>query len=169
MENKYNLAFVLDLDGIFTDSKMYYTEHGKFIKSFGSDDWDLIKHFSKYIPITIISADHRGFEITRTRVEKEMNMDLHLVKNGAKERWEWIKNKYPDKKIIFMGDSLSDCYSLKNAFIGITVVDALPQVKAYADIISTRRGADRAVAEIILQLNKEFSIFDLSEITGLDQ
>lgn len=161
MENK--IAFVLDFDGVFTDAKMYYTKDGKFMKSVGCDDWSLIKELSRHIPVSIISADKRGFDITKKRIVEEMNMELTLVRGSGKERWEWIKNKYPDHFIIFMGDSLSDCYSLRQANIAITVEDALKITKECSNVIIGRRGGNRAVAEAVLYINDYFKIFDLDK------
>ena len=161
---KENLAFVLDFDGIFTDGKMYYSKDGKVMKAVGCDDWELIKGLSEYIPVTIITADERGFPITRKRIEEEMHMELYLVREKAKGRWEWIKNKYPTQKIIFMGDSLSDYYSLKSADLGITVMDALDVVKGNADVVIPRRGGDRAVAEAVLYINTKYNIFNVYDL-----
>jgi len=157
---KKDLVFVLDFDGILTNGKMYYTKDGKTMKCIGCDDWDLLKELSTIIAVNVISADWRGFPITLKRVEEEMKLELDLVKGNGVERWNWIKKKYPVQEIIFMGDSFSDWYSLKNADLGITVIDALDYVKNCSDVVINRRGGDRAVAEAVLYISEKYDLFE---------
>ena len=37
--------FILDLDGVLTDGKFYYSQDGKFLKAFGADDHDCLNFF----------------------------------------------------------------------------------------------------------------------------
>jgi 3-deoxy-D-manno-octulosonate 8-phosphate phosphatase (KDO 8-P phosphatase) len=160
---KKDLVFVLDFDGILTDGKMYYTKEGKYLKCFGPDDFDLLKELSNFIKVNIITADKRGFPITQKRIVEEMGLKLDLVSGKPHERWEWIREKYPIEHIIFMGDGWADYYSLKQANLGITVVDALDHVKKSADIIIQRKGGERAVAETILFLLDKYKIYAIIE------
>lgn len=156
--NINNVVFILDVDGVVTDSKMYYTKDGKYMKSFGSDDFDLLRELSKYIPVHFITADKKGFPITQKRIEEEMGFELDLVSHNAVERWDWMKNKYPDKQIIFFGDGWFDYYALTNCWIGITTKDALKHVRKSANLVVNRFGADRAVAEACIYLMDKFHI-----------
>lgn len=151
-------VFILDVDGVATDSKMYYTKDGKYMKAFGCDDFDLLKEINKHIPVHFITADKKGFPITQKRIEEEMGFELDLVPHGAVERWNWITERYPNKQIIFMGDGYADDYSLKNCYLGITTKDALRHVKKSAFLIVNRSGADRAVAEACIYLMDKFHV-----------
>lgn len=161
---KNDIVFVLDFDGVFTDGKMYYSPEGKVMKTVGSDDFDLIKKLSNYIQVQIITADERGLSITSKRIKEEMGLKLDLVKGNPKQRWNWIKNKYITNKIIFMGDSLNDYYSLKKADLSITVADALPFTKKCADFVSKRKGGDRAVADAIIFVGEYCGLFNEEQI-----
>lgn len=151
MNNDY--VFVLDVDGVVTDSKMYYTKEGKYIKCFGSDDFDLLRELSCYMHIHFITADKKGFEITSKRIEDEMEFKLDLVSHKPKDRWDFIHNAYKNKFIYFMGDGWADWFSLKNSNYGITTNDSLDHVKKFARYITSRNGASRAVAEAILHID----------------
>ena len=150
-------VFILDVDGVVTDSRMFYTKDGKCMKAFGCDDFDILKELNKHIPVHFITADKKGFAITQKRVEEEMGFELDLVPHGAQERWDWMKNVYPDKDIIFMGDGYADYYAIENCFFGITTKDALDHVKDVADYITKRSGGDRAVAEVCIHLMGRFN------------
>ena len=83
---------ILDVDGVFTDGKIYQSTEGKVFKVFGPDDHDAINLIKKKLQVTVVSADKRGFEITKNRIEKDMGLDLHLV--GSRDRVEWISNRF---------------------------------------------------------------------------
>ena len=151
------MVFILDCDGVMTDGKMYYSKEGKQLKSFGSDDTDLLKEISKHIPVHFITADKKGFSITQKRIEEEMGFELDLVSHNACARWDWMKNTHPNKDIIFFGDGWSDYCALENSFFGITTKDALKHVRESADFIVNRSGGDRAVAEACIYLMGRFN------------
>lgn len=154
-----DLVFVLDFDGTLTNGKMWYNKNGKYLKCFGCDDFDLLKEISLFIKVNVITADKRGFPIAQKRIKDEMGLQLDLVSGKYKERWNWIKEKYPFETIIFMGEGWSDYYCLKNANLGITTMDALNHVRDSADVIINRRGGDRAVAEAILYIVRYYNLF----------
>ena len=149
-------VFILDVDGVINDGKMYYTKDGKYMKAFGCDDFDLLKEINKHIPVHFITADKKGFAITQKRIEEEMGFQLDIVSHESVSRWDWMKNAYPNGDIIFMGDGYADYYALENCFLGITTKDALDHVKRIADYTTERSGGDRAVAEACLYLMDRF-------------
>jgi 3-deoxy-D-manno-octulosonate 8-phosphate phosphatase (KDO 8-P phosphatase) len=146
-------VLVLDVDGVLTDSTFYSSKEGKLLKRFGADDHDVLKEISKYIDsVNFITADHRGFEISRKRIEDEMKFSLSLVSNKPEERWQWIKDEFPNKKIIFIGDGIYDYYALEKADYSACPADSLDHVKNVADFVGKRTGANRFVAEACLHI-----------------
>ena len=73
------INFLIDLDGVFTDGKFHYSEKGKILKVFGADDHDAINILKNYMYIHIITADVKGFEISRKRISEDMNLPLDLA------------------------------------------------------------------------------------------
>ena len=57
--------FVLDVDGVLSSGQFLYDTNGKQYKIFGPHDNDGLKLISSYIKIRFISADIRGFEISK--------------------------------------------------------------------------------------------------------
>ena len=51
--------FILDVDGVMTDGKFYYSQEGKILKAFGADDSDALALLSKYIKINFITGDKK--------------------------------------------------------------------------------------------------------------
>lgn len=149
--------FILDVDGILTDGKMYYSKEGKQLKTFSCDDWDALKEISNFVQLSFITADKKGFPITQKRIEEEMGWDLNIVSRLPKERWEWMKNQFPNKDIIFMGDGIYDFCALENCFLGITVQDALYNTRQAADVVLERNTGNRAVASACVYLMEKFN------------
>lgn len=157
MEDTKRIVFVMDCDGTLTDGKMYYTKEGKTMKAFGCDDFDALRALSKKVEIQFITADKKGFDIVQKRAE-EMGMPLTLVSNEPNERWNWIKQNFEDKVIIFAGDGINDWVCLKNADLSFTVKDALPHTLGSAKKIINRRGGDRAIAYACIMIDGLFEL-----------
>jgi len=152
--------FIIDVDGVMTDGKIYCTTRGKFMKVFGPDDHDAISLLKNYIEILFVSGDHRGFKITERRIVKEMKMPLANV--STIKRLEWIKARWNPRDVIYMGDGIFDKYVFQGVGYSIATSDADMDAKRYADYVTKRRGGDRAVAEACLHILRKFFNFRLS-------
>lgn len=71
--------FIIDVDGVFSTGQFLCTEEGKFAKIFGPHDHDGIKLLKNLINVQAISADKRGFAITKKRIADDMRLKLELV------------------------------------------------------------------------------------------
>ena len=95
------MDFILDVDGVLTDGSFLYSKEGKIYKKFGPHDAYSLKKLSKLINISFISADSRGFEITKKRID-DMGFEVKLV--SEEERYEYIVKNYNLESLIYMGD-----------------------------------------------------------------
>lgn len=161
---------VFDVDGVFTDGSFYNTKDGKFIKKFGPDDWDALRELNGFCDIHIVSADKRGFSITEKRIKDEMQLPLDLVANKPPSaRWNWIKENYPNKKIIYIGDGIYDWFCLEHSDYGIAPQDALLHTRARADYLIDRKGGDRFVAEACLNILEMIFGVDTARIGEINE
>ena len=151
---KSQINFVLDLDGVFTDGTFYYNKRGKILKKFGPHDSDGIKIIKKYFNTSLISADRKGFEISKKRA-KDMGLKIKLV--SEENRYKYFE-KIGFKKCIFMGDGYFDAEILKKAYYGICPKNALKECKLNADYITKNTGGNGAVYEAVMHLIKKFKI-----------
>lgn len=150
MIKKFN--FILDVDGVLTSGKFFYSVEGKVLKEFGPHDAFSLKKISPFINISFISADFRGFEITKKRID-DMGYEVSLVSED--ERYEYISEKYELSSLIYMGDGDSDAKIIKNAYLGIAPNNARPQAKQFADYITNCNGGNGAVAEACDWINNK--------------
>ena len=147
MDKKY--TFVLDCDGLFTDGTFHYNSEGKCEKVFGPDDADALKLIKDKVNIVICSADHRGFPITKKRIN-DMGFELTQVK--SRDRLQWIKDNCKGTTVAYMGDSFQDAPIFKGVDLGIATSDSSIVAKAYASYVTQCKGGNRAVAEAVFYL-----------------
>jgi 3-deoxy-D-manno-octulosonate 8-phosphate phosphatase (KDO 8-P phosphatase) len=156
LETKKNKPeiFILDVDGVMTDGKFYYSEKGKIFKIFSADDHDGLCLLKKYIKIIFVTGDKRGFKISEKRIVGDMKMDLELV--STTQRLNWFKERYDLNKIIYMGDGIFDHYVMKHVLYSIAPSNSDPNAMKNADYVTKRIGGDRAVAEASLHILDKF-------------
>lgn len=147
-------ALVIDVDGVMTDGKLYYTNKGKIMKVFGPDDHDALSILKPYLEICFITGDHRGFDITKKRIVDDMKMPLALV--STIKRIDWIKKKWNPKEVIYIGDGIFDHYVFKEVGYSIAPSNSDAYLKTKADYVTKRAGGERAVAEACLHILKKF-------------
>lgn len=147
-------VFILDVDGVMTDGGFYYTADGKTMKRFSCDDHDALLLLKPHLEIRFITADQRGFEISKARIVGDMNMPLDLVPTRA--RLEWVAERYAMADVIYMGDGILDAPILQAAGYAIAPGNADGRTAAAADYVTTRRGGDRAVAEAAVHILEKF-------------
>lgn len=147
-------AFVLDVDGVLTDGKFYYTHEGKVMKVFGPDDHDALKLLRPHLDIHFVSADHRGFEISQSRIERDMQFPLHCV--SSLNRPNWIKSRWPKEEVIYMGDGIFDSMSFKVVGYSICPSSSDSYTKSMADYCCDQAGGNRAVSEACLHILEKF-------------
>lgn len=143
--------FILDVDGVLTDGKFYYSQEGKLLKKFGPHDSDGLKIISKYLKIKFISADRRGFDISNKRI-KDMGYSLSLVSED--ERANWLNENCDLSKSAYMGDGIFDIYGVKNSLVGISPANALQEVKDSSNYVTHNIGGEGAVFEACMYILK---------------
>jgi 3-deoxy-D-manno-octulosonate 8-phosphate phosphatase (KDO 8-P phosphatase) len=150
------LNFILDLDGVLTDGKFYYSQDGKYMKVFGADDHDCINILKKFMKIHVVTADSKGFEISKRRVKEDMALNINLV--SATDRVEWLAKRFNLERTIYMGDGVFDYLVFQEVFYSIAPANALKSTKDKANFVTKNSGGDRAVAEACIHiLNKFFN------------
>ena len=147
-------VFLIDVDGVISTGEFWYSSDGKVFKVFGPDDNEALSLLKPYLEIRFITADKRGFKISKKRIVEDMKYPLDLV--STHKRIDWIKERYLPNEVIYMGDGIFDNYVFREIGYSIAPANADEIAKKYADIVTRRRGGDRAVAEACLHLMEKF-------------
>lgn len=150
------LVFILDVDGVMTTGQFYYSTEGKIFKVFGPHDNDGLKLLKNKIEVKFVSADSRGFGISKKRIVEDMGFDLKLV--SAKDRMDYLKSRYDFSNLIYMGDGYHDVSILNECFFGIAPKNARDEAKAVADYITDSNSGEGAVLDACLKIISKFKL-----------
>jgi 3-deoxy-D-manno-octulosonate 8-phosphate phosphatase (KDO 8-P phosphatase) len=141
---------IFDVDGVFTDGSFIYTVDGKVAKRFGPHDADGVKMLREAgFQVSCISADHRGFQITKARCD-DMDLDLSLVSEAT--RLTWFQKLGYLNEVCFMGDGRFDAAVFPYVAYSIAPANALEVARSSASFVTSARGGDGAVYEAALHL-----------------
>jgi len=147
-------AFILDVDGVMTTGHFLYDSNGKAFKIFGPDDADGLNILKEHIQIHFVSADKRGFEISKKRIVDDMGYELDCV--SSKDRLNWISKKFDLKDVIYMGDGFFDHLIMKKVGYSISPHNGDQNAVSASDYVTQRKGGDRAVAEACVHIIEKF-------------
>jgi len=141
---------VSDVDGVLNTGQFLYDENGKRFKVFGPHDADGIKLLNAAgFKMYFISADKRGFEITKSRLN-DMGQDPWLITES--ERLDWINQMFNIENIIYIGDGYHDAPILASAGFGIAPKYARKEAKENATFITESNSGEGAFLDAALEI-----------------
>lgn len=161
------LAF--DVDGVMTTGGVTYDENGVEYKTFNVKDGHGIVRMNNAGFITaIITARHNG--TVQHRAENLKIKEIYQGRLYKLPALEEIMAKYncTFENVSYMGDDLPDICILEKAGLACRPKDAVDEVLAKADFISTKdggRGAVRELCDFILEaqgIKKEYIVSETS-------
>ena len=146
--NKITTIF-FDVDGIFTDGSLYFSDNGVNTTKFNvHDGMGCILLKEAGIELLILTARHSDAVIKRF---KDLGIDKIFTKVLKKRDFikEYSKAHNLEKKeLAMMGDDLQDLAAIDEVGVFFTTPNAIDIVKDSADFITKRSGGDGAVREI---------------------
>ncbi len=143
-----------DIDGVWTDAKMYYTKDGDYMKAFSTYDGMGANELMKANYIVMIMTSENT-EIVKKRAEK---LGIELVFQGGGEKLDKLQKVCVEMDITldhvaYIGDDLNDLNVLKNVGLSAMPPNSPILDKFTPDFITTRsggNGAFRDLADLIL-------------------
>ena len=146
--------FILDVDGVMTTGQFFYSESGKVYKVFGAHDNDGLELLKNQIQIKFITADKRGYPITKKRIFEDMGYDIDLV--TEKDRYKYLDDQYGINNIFYMGDGIHDVPIIKDCLFGIAPNSARIEAKKAADYVTDSDAGSGAVLDACLKIKELF-------------
>lgn len=140
---------LLDVDGILTDGRLYFSNSGEESKAFHSLDGHGIKMLiGAGIPVGIITG--RDSNIVSRRAA---DLGIDILYQGREDKSDVLHEisadrGYPLDAVGYAGDDLPDLPVLQAVGLGFSVPNAHPSVQSAAQLITSRRGGEGAVREI---------------------
>jgi len=145
-----------DIDGVWTDSKMYYTNTGAFMKSFSTYDGmgaDLL--IKNNFIVAMITSEYENIDILHARAKKLNISEVYTHEKNKLKRVQYLTKKYglKSENIAYIGDDINDLEAIKS--VGLSAAPPNSPILNYysPDFITTRfcgLGAFRDLAELIM-------------------
>ena len=143
-----------DIDGVWTDSKMYVTPDGEWMKAFSTYDGmatAMLKE--KGIIVAILTGENSDVVIART--EKLQIDEVYVDEHEKLKRLTYLTKKYDITmdEVAYIGDDVNDLEVLKAVGLSALAGNSPIQDQFTPDYITTRHGGNgafREFADIIL-------------------
>ena len=140
---------LLDVDGILTDGRLYFSNSGEESKAFHSLDGHGIKMLMLAgIPVGFITGRESNIVTKRAA-----DLGIDILYQGREDKIDVLKEIITNKgieaqAIAYAGDDLPDLPVLQAVGLSFSVPGAHPDVKGAVNAITTRCGGEGAVREI---------------------
>ena len=143
-----------DIDGVWTDARMYVTKDGDWMKAFSTYDGmatSMLKE--KGIIIAILTSENT--DIVLARAKKLDIQEVYVNEHEKEKRLIYLSKKYkiPMENIAYIGDDINDLEVLK--IVGLSALPANSPIQNLfqPDYVTKRNGgygAFREFADIII-------------------
>lgn len=141
---------ILDVDGVLTNGIVFISGTGNESKAFHLRDGHGLKLLQKS-GIWIVLLSGRYSEATSRRAAELGIGELYQGITDKVALYEKIVSEkgLKDDEVAYMGDDLMDLPLLRRAGFAVTVSDGIQEAKEIADYVTTRKGGQGAVREVI--------------------
>ena len=139
-----------DIDGVWTDAKMYYTENGDYMKAFSTYDGMATSLLRKNnIEIAILTTENS--KIVKERAKK---LDIKYVYINEKEkllRIKYLCNRLGISldEVAYIGDDLNDLEVLTNVGMSSMPINSPILDKYTPNYITKKSGGNGAFREFV--------------------
>lgn len=153
--------FMVDVDGVMTDGRIVYGDHGDELKFFDvQDGFGLVMLTRAGLKTVMITAKR-----SRVNVRRAKEVKITKLYQGATDKlavYEKILKKFrvSDAEVLYVGDDLIDLPVLKRAGFSAAVANALPEIKERTHYVTERpggRGAIRELSDLLLKAQGKWS------------
>ena len=145
--NKIKLV-ATDIDGVWTDSRMYFTPDGELMKSFSTYDGMAVAMLKKGgIIVAILTGENS--DIVKARAEKLKIDEVYVNEHEKLKRLTYLSKKYEIsmEEVAYIGDDVNDLEVL--GAVGLSAMAGnSPILDQFSpDYITTRHGGNGAFRE----------------------
>ena len=147
-----------DIDGVWTDARMYVTPEGEWMKAFSTYDGMATAMLKKKgIIVAILTGENSDIVIARA---EKLNIDEVYVDEHEKlKRLTYLTKKYEIslEQTAYIGDDINDLGLLKLVGLSATPSDGIIEAQKICDYVCENNGGNgvfREVANMILSSQK---------------
>lgn len=139
-----------DVDGVMTDGGLWFDNQGIESKRFHVRDGLGIQLWQRAgFAFGVVTG--RSSQVVRLRCAE---LGVQLVRQGVQDKLAAAREAAQSlgltaEQTCFIGDDLPDLAAIRWAGLGVAVADAVPEVRQQAALVTSARGGDGAVRELI--------------------
>ncbi|MBA6264032.1 3-deoxy-manno-octulosonate-8-phosphatase KdsC [Colwellia sp. Bg11-12] len=140
---------ICDIDGVFSDGRIYLGNHGEELKAFHTKDGYGVKALgASGVDVAVITG--RTSNIVATRMSA---LNVKYIVQGEENKLPALKKMAQQlnlalDEIAYIGDDMPDYECIDYVGFGIAVQDAHPRILSIANYTTFNRGGFGAVREI---------------------
>lgn len=154
-------VLLLDVDGVLTDGRIVYAEHGDELKCFDVQDGAGLVFWHRVGLKSAIITSRKSRMVKRRATELRVNFlaQGRLLKLPAYEQL-LKKLGVSDEQVCAVGDDLMELPMLRRVGFAVAVRNAVDEVKQVSHYVTQRFGGKGAVREVIDLLLKANGLWD---------
>ena len=150
-------AFAFDVDGVFTNGGILCDTAGELYRTFDAKDGFAVRMaVMKGYPVGVITGGRSKSITARFLTSGVSEEDVYLgSRNKIEQLQDFCQRHYLNAdQVLFIGDDIPDLDVIIAVGIGMCPADAVPEVKAAADIVSEYNGGHLCVRDAIEKVLK---------------
>lgn len=146
---KMTELIVFDFDGVFTDNKVYVNESGiEMVRCDRADSLGIGFLRDRLVPMLVLSTEAN--RVVKARCSK---LKLECIQ-GVEDKETVLGNLLEERglswsQVAYMGNDVNDLACMFRCGLAIAPCDAHPKILNIAHLVTTRKGGDGAVREMI--------------------
>jgi len=152
---------ITDVDGIWTDGGMYYSQNGDELKRFSVYDGGAVILLELAdIPLIILSGEKNN--ILESRFRKLQISDVRLGIQNKQVELDKILERYSVEKenVLYLGDFINDYPIMRSVGIPVCPLNACEEIKEISKIILKNAGGEGVLWNLTKRILKSKEIFE---------
>ncbi len=155
-------TFVFDVDGVLTDGTLFVFENGEQVRRMNiKDGYALQLAVKKGYRVAIFSGSVSEAVIQRLNKLGITDVFMNVKDKKAAVLSYLQQHTITWEEVLFMGDDIPDYAVMKEAVLPCAPSDAVPEIKQIAKYISSLRGGNGCVRDVIEKVLKLRDHWDL--------
>lgn len=140
---------ILDVDGVFSDGRIYLGNDGEELKAFHTRDGFGMKTLAN-AGFTTAVITGRDSQIVERRMQHLSVSHIYQGQSDKTQAYQTLLTELSleDAQVAYVGDDVPDLAVIQQCGLGIAVNDAHPAVQQAADYVTRCRGGHGAVREV---------------------
>ena len=155
-------TFIFDIDGVFTNSELVVMENGDLLRKMNTRDGYAVRLAidNGYNVVVITGGNSQG--VTR----RLSRLGVVHIYSGIHDKPTTLRRHAEEylvdlSEAVYMGDDIPDYEAMEVVGLKACPLDAAQEILEFSDFISTKKGGEGAVRELIekvLKLNNDWPI-----------